>query len=51
MNDTDNLDIIDTNWIDEFEKEEKEYLNYYNESITYLNVCYIYVNIGSEISI
>ncbi len=49
MNDIDNLDIIDTNWIDEFEKEEKEYLNYYNESITYLKICYIYVNIDSEI--
>jgi hypothetical protein len=44
-----NLDIIDTTWIDEFEKEEKDYLNYYNENITYLNICYIYVNIDSEI--
>ncbi len=43
------LDIIDTSWIDEFEKEEEEYLNYYNENITYLNICYIYINIESEI--
>ena len=48
-NEIDNLDIIDTSWIDEFEKEEKEYLNYYNENITYLKICFIYVNIDSEI--
>lgn len=44
-----NIDIIDTKWIDDFEKEENEYLTYYNENINYLKVFYIYINTESEI--
>ena len=44
-----NIDIIDTKWIDDFEKEENEYLSYYNENINYLKVFYIYINTESEI--
>ena len=44
-----NIDIIDTKWIDDFEKEESEYLSYYNENINYLKVFYIYINTESEI--
>ena len=50
MNNNDiDIEIIDTNWINEFEKEENDYLSYYNENINYLKVFYIYINTESEI--
>ena len=47
--DNNDIEIIDTNWINEFEKEENDYLSYYNENINYLKVFYIYINTESEI--
>ena len=48
-NNEEDIEIIDTKWIDDFEKEESEYLSYYNENISYLKVFYIYINTESEI--
>lgn len=45
----DNIEIIDTTWINDFEKEENDYLSYYNENITYLKITYIYIDVSSEI--
>ena len=48
-NNEEDIEIIDTKWIDDFEKEESKYLSYYNENISYLKVFYIYINTESEI--
>lgn len=43
------LNDLDTSWLDEFEKIDNEYKNYYNENQIYLRVHFVYVNNNSEI--
>jgi hypothetical protein len=44
MNDNDELENIDSSWIEEFENLDKEYKDYYTEDITVIKIHCIYVN-------
>lgn len=46
--DTD-LNDLDTSWIEEFDKLDSEYKNYYNENQIYIRVNFIYVGENNEI--
>jgi hypothetical protein len=48
MND-DDLENIDSYWIEEFENLDKEYKDYYTEDLTVINIHCIYVNKNDEI--
>lgn len=53
-NNTDNMDNdliedLDTSWINEFEKEDDEYKNYYSEDISFIKIHFIYTNKNDEI--
>lgn len=40
---------IDTSWLDEFEKTEKDYKMFYAEDLSFIKVHYIYINDKNEI--
>ena len=44
-----NIDDLDSTWIQEFEKLDKDYKNYYTENISFLRVRSIYINKQNEI--
>lgn len=44
------IDDLDTSWLDNFEKIDKEYKNYYNENQLYVRIHFIYINQNKEIS-
>jgi hypothetical protein len=52
---TDNIDYendieeVDSSWIDEFEKIDKEYKDYYTEDLTFIKFHCIYINKANEI--
>ena len=48
MND-DDLENIDSSWLEEFENLDKEYKDYYTEDISVIKIHYIYVNNKDEI--
>jgi hypothetical protein len=48
MND-DELENIDSSWIEEFENLDKEYKDYYTEDLAVINIHCIYVNKADEI--
>ena len=41
---------LDTSWLDEFEKMDKEYKSYYSEDLLFIRVHYIYINSNQEIT-
>lgn len=43
------LDDLDTSWLEEFEKLDNEYKNYYNENQLYVRIHFIYINKNNEI--
>jgi hypothetical protein len=43
------LDELDTSWLDEFEKVDNDYHDYYSEELSFINLNCIYVNSNSEI--
>lgn len=43
------IDDLDSTWIQEFEKLDKDYKNYYTENISFLRVRSIYINKQNEI--
>jgi len=47
--DTDTITDLDDSWILEFEKEDKEYKNFYEENIVFIKVNCIYINTDLEI--
>lgn len=49
MNNDDTIGELDMSWLDEFEKMDSEYKNYYSEEITFIRVHSIYVNSDNEI--
>ena len=49
MNDNEELENIDSSWIEEFENLDKEYKDYYTEDITVIKIHYVYVNKHDEI--
>jgi hypothetical protein len=42
-------EVLDTTWIDDFEKVDKEYESFYSEDLLFVNVTIVYVNASSEI--
>lgn len=40
---------LDDTWIDELEKEDLPYNNFYNEIVTYFNIFYVYINNENDI--
>lgn len=48
--DTNNtIEDLDLSWIDEFEKIDNEYKNYYSEELSFIRIHSIYVNTNNEI--
>ena len=45
----DDIEDLDSTWIQEFEKLDKDYKNYYTENISFLRVHSIYINKQNEI--
>jgi hypothetical protein len=43
------IDDLDTSWLDEFDKLDSEYKNYYNEEQLFIRIKFVYININSEI--
>jgi hypothetical protein len=43
------LEIIDSSWIEEFENLDKEYKDYYTEELSFINTHCIYINSNNEI--
>lgn len=41
---------LDTSWLHEFEKIDKEYTTYYTEDLLFVRVNYVYININQEIT-
>jgi len=41
---------MDIEWINEFEKEDKLYENFYKENIKQINICYFYIDESNDIS-
>ena len=44
------IEDLDTVWIEEFNKTEEEYKNYYCEDLTFIKVYYVYINVSNEIN-
>jgi len=44
------IDDLDTSWLDEFDKLDNEYKNYYNEEQLFIRIKFVYININSEIN-
>ena len=49
MNNSNTIEDLDFTWIEEFEKIDKEYKNYYTEDLTFIKVNSIYVNRDNDI--
>ena len=45
----DDLLELDTSWIDEFEKSDKEFKSYYTEDVAFINLHCVYINNSNEI--
>jgi hypothetical protein len=45
----DTMKKLDTNWIDEFEKIDKQYEIFYKEDVSFVSLRYIYVDFSNEI--
>ena len=43
------LEMIDSSWIEEFENLDKEYKDYYTEELSFINTHCIYINTNNEI--
>jgi hypothetical protein len=48
--DKENDNDLDTNWIDEFDKVDKDYESFYMEDLHYLKVTILYVNKSNEVA-
>lgn len=46
---TDTIKKLDTNWIDEFEKIDKQYEIFYKEDVNFVSLRYIYIDFSNEI--
>jgi len=44
------IEDLDTDWIEEFNKTEEEFKNYYCEDLTFIKVHYVYINVSNEIN-
>jgi hypothetical protein len=44
-----NIDDLDLSWLQDFEKLDTEYKNYYTEDINFIKIHYIYVNYNDSI--
>jgi hypothetical protein len=45
------IEDLDTNWIEEFNKMDEEFKNYYCEDLSFIKVHYVYINSSNEINI
>lgn len=45
------IEDLDTDWIEEFNKNDEEFKNYYCEDLTFIKVQYVYINSSNEINI
>ena len=45
----DNIEELDSTWLQEFQNLDNEYKNYYTEEISFIRIHSIYLNINSEI--
>lgn len=45
----DNIEELDSTWIQEFQNLDDEYKNYYTEELSFIRINYVYVNINNEI--
>jgi len=45
------IEDLDTDWIEEFNKNDEEFKNYYCEDLSFIKVHYIYINSSNEISV
>lgn len=45
----DQLEDIDTSWLEEFEKLDKDYKDFYTEDLSFINLHCIYINKNNEI--
>lgn len=43
------MDDLDTSWLDEFDKLDNEYKNYYNDNQLYIRIHFVYINSDNEI--
>jgi len=48
-NEHDNIEDLDLSWIQDFEKIDNEYKNYYTEEISFIRIHSIYLNLNNEI--
>jgi len=46
---TDTIKKLDMNWINEFEKIDKQYEIFYKEDVSFVSLRYIYIDISNEI--
>ena len=44
-----NMEDLDSSWIQEFENVDKMYKHYYTEELTFIRVQYLYINKENEI--
>jgi len=44
-----NIEDLDSSWLDEYDKIEEDYKNYYSENQLFIRIKFIYININSEI--
>jgi hypothetical protein len=49
MSDDEMLDELDTSWLDEFEKNDNDFMDYYSEELSFINLNCIYIDNNSEI--
>ena len=49
IEDLDNIEDLDLSWIQEFEKIDNEYKNYYTEELSFIKIHSIYVNNNNDI--
>lgn len=44
------IEDLDTDWIEEFNKTDEEFKNYYCEELSFIKVHYVYINSSNEIN-
>lgn len=45
-----NIDDLDSSWLDELDKIDQDYKNYYSEEQLFIRIKFVYININSEIN-
>jgi len=48
-NDNDDIEDLDNSWLEEFEKSDNEYKNYYTEELSFIKITSLYVNKDNNI--